>query len=115
MTQIKKVMPMGLLCVASAWACAETVPKELADARSAYDRASHGPAQEWSPADLHGAHTALETAENSFDNDGNSDNTRDLAYVALRKTEIAEAKAATLAAEKATEQAHARAESNETA
>jgi outer membrane protein OmpA-like peptidoglycan-associated protein len=110
MTISTKVMPVGLLCAASVWGCAETVPKELADARAAYDRASHGPAQQWSPADLHGAQTALETAESAYDEEGDSPNTRDLGYVALRKTQIAEAKARTLAAKNQAEQAEARAE-----
>ena len=116
MTITQKVMPLGLLCAASFLGCAETVPKELADARVAYDRAAHGPAEQWSPADLHTAQTALKKAEASFNEDGNSANTRDLAYVALRKSQIAESHAATLAAENQAEVAEAQlreAQSNE--
>ncbi len=107
MKTIHKVMPMGILCAASFLGCAETVPKELADARVAYDKASHGPAEQWSPADLHTAHNALELAEASFDDEGGTANTRDLAYVALRRSQLAEARAAKLAADNQAEKAEA--------
>jgi outer membrane protein OmpA-like peptidoglycan-associated protein len=83
--------------------CAEGVPKELVDARSAYDRASHGPAQDLTPADVHVARTSLEDAELAFDDEGDSQRTRDLAYVAMRRSEIAESKARTLAAKRESE------------
>jgi len=108
MTFSKKVMPLALTCAASLWGCAETVPKELADARAAYDRAEKGPAQELAPADLHGAHTELTKAEKAFDEHGNTENTRDLSYVALRRVEIAEAKGRTIAAERQAVDAEAR-------
>lgn len=71
-------------------ACATVVPKELADARAAYDRASHGPAAQLAPVDLHKARSALEEAEKAFGDEPSDQHTRDLAYVALRKAELAE-------------------------
>jgi len=94
--------------------CAESVPKELNDARAAYDRASHGPAQDLTPADVHIARTSLENAEGAFDEEGDSQRTRDLAYVAMRRAEIAESKARTLAAKKEAERLASTQEQRET-
>jgi len=105
MTFANKVSCLGLTCAAFLLGCAQTVPKELADARVAYDRAAHGPAQEWAPADLHAARTSLDRAEQSFKDDGNSPNTRDLGYVALRDAQIAETRARMAAAEKKAQEA----------
>jgi outer membrane protein OmpA-like peptidoglycan-associated protein len=90
--------------------CAEVVPKELTDARVAYDRASHGPAQDLTPADVHEARTSLENAELSFDDEGDSQRTRDLSYVAMRRAEIAESKARTVAAKRESENLAAQAQ-----
>lgn len=75
-------------------ACAGTVPNELLDARRAYKQASMGPAAQIAPAELHIAGEALALAENSFKKDPDSYKTRDLAYVAQRKAELAMATAA---------------------
>lgn len=74
-------------------ACAHDAPRELVDARTAYDRASHGPAKEYTPAELHVAHESLRTAEKSFANKEDTILVRDQAYIAQRKTEFAEASA----------------------
>jgi outer membrane protein OmpA-like peptidoglycan-associated protein len=71
-------------------ACATAVPKELVDARAAYDRASHGQATKLAPADLHKARSALDKAEQAFVSDPGDQSTRDLAYVAQRKSQLAE-------------------------
>lgn len=71
-------------------ACAVAVPKELADARTAYDRASHGPAATLAPSDLHKAKSALNSAEEAFRDEPDDQATRDLAYVALRRSQFAE-------------------------
>jgi outer membrane protein OmpA-like peptidoglycan-associated protein len=71
------------------YGCAGTVPSELASAREAYQTASTGPAAQLVPADLHKAHEALKVAEESYEKDGKSYKTRDLAYVAQRKSEMA--------------------------
>jgi len=71
--------------------CATVAPKELINARLAYQYASGGPAEQLVPAELHKAHEALLLAEKSFKEDDDSFKTRDLAYVAQRKSEQVEA------------------------
>jgi outer membrane protein OmpA-like peptidoglycan-associated protein len=80
--------------------CATVAPNELINARSAYRNASEGPAEQLAPAELHKAHEALVLAEQSFHKDPNSRKTKDLAYVAQRKSEQAGA-LGTMAADKA--------------
>lgn len=79
--------------------CASVPPKELTDARSAYRIASEGEAAQLAPADLHKANEALILAEESFRNDPDSYKTKDLAYAAQRKSELAGARGA-MAADK---------------
>lgn len=81
---------LAALFVGGLGACAVAVPKELADARLAYDRVSHGQAASLAPSDLHKAKTALDRAEEAFRDEPSEQATRNLAYVALRKTELAE-------------------------
>lgn len=78
--------------------CASREPQELLDARVAYVRASTGPAENLAPADVHVAHEQLAQAEQSFQQSGDSQSTRDLAYAAQRKAELAEAQANVIAA-----------------
>ena len=80
--------------------CATVAPNELINARSAYRRASEGPAEQLVPAELHKAHEALVLAEQSFLKEPDSYKTKDLAYVAQRKFELAGALGA-MAADKA--------------
>lgn len=90
-----RVRVIGLtaaVCVVSLGGCAHAPPQELLDARAAYQTASHGVAQQETPTDLHTAKNALDSAERSFDDDGDSEHTRDLAYVAMRKAQLAEVK-----------------------
>jgi outer membrane protein OmpA-like peptidoglycan-associated protein len=79
-----------MLLVAS---CGGAPPRTLKDARSAYQRASDGPAKDLAPAQLHAAQVSLAIAEKTFDDEGSSPNARDRAYVALRKAELAEVQA----------------------
>jgi outer membrane protein OmpA-like peptidoglycan-associated protein len=111
----KSLATIGLVSSLAWLGCAESIPKELTDARAAYDRASHGPAQDLTPADVHVARTSLEDAERAFDAEGDSALTRDLAYVAMRRSEIAESKARTMAARRETERLAAQREANEDA
>jgi outer membrane protein OmpA-like peptidoglycan-associated protein len=67
------------------------VPQELLDARAAYAEAAKGPATDLAPAQLDTAKTSLDAAQKSFDDDGPSQKTKDLAYVAERRSEIAAA------------------------
>lgn len=80
-------------CAAFLGSCAATVPIELVNAREAYRRASNGPAAQAAPAELHVASQALAQAEQSFQKNPDSYQTRDLAYVAERKSELAAATA----------------------
>ncbi len=73
-------------------------PQELVSARQAYQQASTtGQTAQLVPAELHKAQTALDAAEKSFLEDPDSYRTRDLAYVADRKSKMAEALAVTAA------------------
>jgi len=84
---------IAIACAASFFGCAATVPGELTSARLAYAHASEGPAAQMAPAELHTAEQALARAEASFSKDAKSYRTRDLAYVAQRKAEMADAHA----------------------
>src|SRR3954453_22820780 len=75
-------------------------PKELVDARAAYQMASKGPAAQQSPAELHVAKQSLDQAERSFNDDGDSPTTKDFAYIAIRKSQLAEASARAAIAQK---------------
>jgi len=87
-------------------ACGATLPpQELVDARKAYDRASKGMSAQLAPAQLDTAKQALDKAEKSFEDEGVDPPTPDLAYIAERKAEIAEAAAGKLAAERDAEKA----------
>jgi outer membrane protein OmpA-like peptidoglycan-associated protein len=74
---------------------ASQAPKELVDARAAYTHAETGYAKEYSPASLHEAKSALDHAEAQFSDNGDSALTRDTAYVATRKAEMADAQGMT--------------------
>jgi outer membrane protein OmpA-like peptidoglycan-associated protein len=81
--------------------CGSTLPpKELVDARAAYQAAAKGPAAQQSPAELHVAKQALDQAERSFNEDGDSPPTKDFAYIAIRKSQLAEASARAAIAQK---------------
>lgn len=71
--------------------CAHAPPPELVSARNTYARASSGPAAKVVPAELHKARVALETANTAFTDEPDSQRARDLAYVAERKAQLAEA------------------------
>lgn len=86
--------------------CAPKIPLELANARQAYQQAASGPAATLVPAELHKANEALGEAETAFEDDPRGYHTKDLAYVAHRKAELAEALAATAAEAKSTASAN---------
>lgn len=83
-------------------ACATTTPIELTNARIAYTRASSGPAAQLAPADLHKAKSALDEAEQTFQYGNDTAKTIDLAYIAERTAQIAEARAQGVISEKKT-------------
>jgi outer membrane protein OmpA-like peptidoglycan-associated protein len=89
-----------IACLASSViACGTTnPPEELITARAAYERAQKGPAQQYKPDELHIAKDSLDTAEKSFEKDGDAQKTKDLAYAAALRSETAEADARTAVA-----------------
>jgi len=92
------------LSVPLLWGCSTVLPpKDLLDARAEYQRAASGPAMQIVPADVHVAREALDSADKSFSDNGDTPETRDKAYVAMRKAQVAEVIAAT----KQTDQARA--------
>jgi outer membrane protein OmpA-like peptidoglycan-associated protein len=88
-----------VLVLAGAVGCATVQPPpDLLTARATYGRASQGPAAALDPADLHTAAESLQLAEESFSKNGDTPGTRDLAYVADRRAQIAEARSGVIAA-----------------
>lgn len=108
MSHIRKHTLIGLTLFAGA--CAGAAPASLVDARAAYQRASEGPAGQLAPDQLHAAETFLETAEKTYDDEGDSPNARDRAYVAMRKAQLAEAHAGIVQANQQVTKAEARGE-----
>jgi outer membrane protein OmpA-like peptidoglycan-associated protein len=98
---MKTIATLGLLSACSMFAACATVgvPQDLLTARTTYDRASHGPAAQFDPADLHAAKETLDAAEKSFVDNGDTQDTRDAAYTADRRTQIAESRARALMAD----------------
>ena len=84
-------MSIAGLSLAMLAGCAASVPpQDLISARSAYQRASQGAAPTVAPKDLDVARKQLAAAETSFTDNGDTQGTRDQAYLALRKAEFAE-------------------------
>ena len=80
-------------------ACGTSMPpRELLDARAAYEKVKTGEAAQLKPEIVHEAKVALDQAEASFVDDATSDRTRDLSYVAQRKAEFAAAQGGLAAA-----------------
>jgi outer membrane protein OmpA-like peptidoglycan-associated protein len=88
-----RTLSLSAFCLLTAYGCAHTPPKELVDARAAYKSASEGIAKTENPAQLHTAQTALELAEATFEEEGDSERARDRAYVATRKAQLADVQA----------------------
>ncbi|HEX2732026.1 MAG TPA: OmpA family protein [Polyangiaceae bacterium] len=92
----------ALVCVFGGIGCAASLPpQDLLDARSAFDNASRGPAGKLDPADLHNAKQQLDVAETAFREDGDTPETRDQAYVAIRKAQFADSVGRTRALDQA--------------
>jgi outer membrane protein OmpA-like peptidoglycan-associated protein len=93
------------LAVAATGGCATTMPpQDLLTARADYTNASHGAAAAYDPSDLHLAREALDAAEHSYDKNGASTETIDLAYVADRRAQTAEARGVTVKVTQLTQQ-----------
>ena len=94
--------------------CATTMPpNELVTARSNYTRASQGPAPRLAPADLDSAKKSLDHAEASFKENGDTAETKDIAYAAARQAEIAESRARTAEANQLKDTTNASTHANE--
>ncbi len=85
----KRNLIIGVLATLGLAACGSSPSRELVDARAAYARVSSGPAAQSVPADVHKARVSLDEAEAAYHSDRS--NQRDLAYVAERRAELAEA------------------------
>jgi outer membrane protein OmpA-like peptidoglycan-associated protein len=68
-------------------------PKTLVDAQNELARAKGGIAMQLDPTDVHEAELALQRAEHAWSEDPDEPNTTDLAIIAQRKAQIAEAEA----------------------
>jgi outer membrane protein OmpA-like peptidoglycan-associated protein len=69
--------------------CGATEMKGLVDARATYARAQAAPGAALMPVPLRDAKIALDTAESTFADQGENEQSRNLAYVATRKAEFA--------------------------
>ena len=92
---IRAIRNISLLALPAFGLACATVdpPKELVDARAEYQAASNGVAAKVNPAGLYEAKKSLDKANPAFEQDASSDNTRDMAYIALRKVQLASAQA----------------------
>ncbi len=99
---IRVLVVTAVLAVVAAVAagCATAPPVELIQARTAYDRASFGPAAQLAPADLRKARLALDQAERALSDEKNPAKAVDFAYIAERTVQIAEAHAETALTER---------------
>ncbi len=98
----------SLLSLGALVACATaSPPKELVEAREAYQLAEQGPAATLVPAELHIAHEQLAIAERTFKDHPDSKDAVDDAYVALRKAQRADALGAAASANAERERAAA--------
>jgi len=82
-------------------------PRALVDARNEYARAKTGVTIQLDPTDVHEADLALQKAESAWNDEPDAPDTIDLAVIAQRKAQIAEAEAAAMQAQKDTEAAKA--------
>lgn len=83
----------GVLALVTACATTQPIPRELVDARDAFNRSVAGPGAELAPAQIHTAKQALDRAEKAFEEEPESLEARDLAYIAQRKAQLAESQA----------------------
>jgi outer membrane protein OmpA-like peptidoglycan-associated protein len=94
---------LGLLATGLAACAASLPPQDLVSARNAYSRANNdGSTAKINPSDLDAAHKQLNVAESAFKENGDTQDTRDQSYLALRKTEYAEVIARTRTTDQAT-------------
>jgi outer membrane protein OmpA-like peptidoglycan-associated protein len=94
----RHVLAASLSIACALWlaACATAAPpRQLIDARAAYNEVRLGKAAELAPAELHMAKVSLNAAEQAFAEDPESAETYTLSYVALRTSELVKVQAET--------------------
>jgi outer membrane protein OmpA-like peptidoglycan-associated protein len=94
-----KVLCAPALIALAAGCASQAPPAELVSARTAYDKALRGPAGTLAPADVHTAAETLSAAEQSYQHEGATQDTKDIAYTAERRAQIAEVRANTVQAQ----------------
>ena len=102
MNRMTNLALSGTLMAASSLgfvACAHNQPEALSEAQKQYQIASQGPAAKYAPSDLENAKEALNDAEKSFHDNGKSQQSYDLAYIADRRARLATTKAGIAMAE----------------
>lgn len=87
------ILALGFLALGFLGACATAAPPELVDARSTYQNLITGPAASANPVGVHEAKKSLDRAEREFQDHADAPSTRDFAYMALRKAQLAETEA----------------------
>jgi hypothetical protein len=92
---MKRLLIACALVMAAGCASVRTPPSELVDAREEYRSASIGDAPRLVPSAFRRAKKALDTAERTFANEGDTPSTRDWAYIAHREILKAEVAAMT--------------------
>lgn len=93
--------------------CAAKAPPELLHARQANEAARESLAATLVPAELHKANDALAVAEAAFAKDPRGYHTADLAYVAHRKSQLAQVLAVSKSQESRADQADAQLQANQ--
>jgi outer membrane protein OmpA-like peptidoglycan-associated protein len=100
MQRIRFVTLTAPVLVAAACGGERIPPKALVDARAELARSQQGIAMQLDPTDVHEAELALQKAESAWNDEPDDPKTIDLAVVAQRRAQIAEAEAAALRSEK---------------
>lgn len=106
MKTISSILTVLAIAVTPA-ACAHGPTSTLVEARQEYAQAAEGPAKEYAPVDLYEAEKALQRAERAYEKDPGSTRERDLAYVAVRRVQLAETRAAMRKAQQDEQEAEA--------
>lgn len=90
---MKTKLSMLMLSLAGAGCATVEPPKDLVTARQMYEQEANGKTGRVNPAALYEAKKAIDIANDEFNRDPESVETRDFSYIALRKTQLASTKA----------------------
>src|SRR3954454_23814176 len=95
-------LALSAIGISTVAGCGSTPPpRELVDARAAFNRAESGPAARFKPDALYEAKRALDRAERAYGESPKDAKTRDIAYVAERRAELANVEGLNAAAQRA--------------